>query len=125
MKSWKEWTKKLKREVFTLYYAYQDPRTPIWTKIVITIVVAYAFSPVDLIPDFIPILGYLDDLILLPIGIAFAIKIIPIPVLEDSRKKADSMLLTKKPKNWIAGSIIVLVRLIFIGWLIYLIYTFF
>jgi uncharacterized membrane protein YkvA (DUF1232 family) len=77
IEQWKSWVKKLKREIFTLYYAYQNPHTPFFAKFATILVVAYAFSPIDLIPDFIPILGYLDDLILLPIGIMLAIKLIP------------------------------------------------
>jgi uncharacterized membrane protein YkvA (DUF1232 family) len=64
---WKQWAHKLRFEVFTLYFAYRNPRTPWFAKIWAAIVVAYAFSPIDLIPDFIPIIGYLDDLVLIPL----------------------------------------------------------
>ncbi len=70
--------------------------------------VAYAFSPVDLIPDFIPVLGYLDDLILLPLGIAVVIRMIPKEVMRECLSKAQSELLKKKRKNWIAGAIVIL-----------------
>lgn len=71
-----------------LYIACRDPRTPWLPKAIAALVVAYALSPVDLIPDVIPVLGYLDDLVLLPLGIMLAIRLIPPPVLEESRKKA-------------------------------------
>lgn len=77
----KNWAKQLKRQIYVLYLAYKDPRMPLFTKIFTVSVVAYAFSPIDLIPDFIPILGYLDDLILVPLGVYFALKLIPKPVL--------------------------------------------
>ena len=78
----------LKRETLVLYFAARDPRTPRAAKLVIAIVVAYALSPIDLIPDFIPILGYLDDLVLLPLGVYLAIKMIPATVLADARQAA-------------------------------------
>jgi len=69
-------------------------------------VVAYALSPIDLIPDFVPILGYLDDLILIPAGIALALKMIPADVMEKARLKADKQQLNEKPTNWVAGVLI-------------------
>ena len=78
----------LKRETHALYLAARDPRTPWLAKLVIAIVVAYALSPIDLIPDFIPILGYLDDVLLLPLGIYLALKLIPAAVLADARQAA-------------------------------------
>jgi len=85
---WKSWTKALRTEVFALSLAYKDPRTPRHAKIVAACVVAYAFSPIDLIPDPIPVLGYLDDILILPFGIALAIKLIPPGVMEDARRRA-------------------------------------
>ncbi len=78
----------LKRETVALYLAARDPRTPWAAKLVVTIVVAYALSPIDLIPDFIPVVGYLDDLVLLPLGIFLALKLIPAKVLADARQAA-------------------------------------
>ena len=68
----KTWAKGLKKNIFVLYLAYKDPRVPWYAKLLAICVVAYAFSPIDLIPDFIPILGYLDDIILVPLGIKLA-----------------------------------------------------
>jgi uncharacterized membrane protein YkvA (DUF1232 family) len=80
----------LKKEVTVIYYAYQNPKTAILPKIIIFIALAYALSPIDLIPDFIPILGYLDDIIIIPALIALSIKLIPIDILDESRKKAET-----------------------------------
>ena len=80
----------MKNEAFAVYLAAKDPRTPWYAKAVAFLTTAYAFSPIDLIPDFIPILGYLDDLILVPAGIALAIRLIPAEVLEEARGKVTS-----------------------------------
>ena len=79
---------RLKREITALYLAYKDPRVPWTAKVFSAVVVGYALSPLDLIPDFIPVLGYLDDLILLPLGIWLALKMIPPEVLAECRQKA-------------------------------------
>ncbi|MCG7344680.1 DUF1232 domain-containing protein [Sporosarcina sp. ACRSL] len=124
-KNIKAWAKSLKRQIFILYYAYQDPRTPWYAKLFTACVVAYAFSPIDLIPDFIPILRYLDDVILLPIGIWLALKMIPNNVLSDCEVKAEERMKNGKPKNWIVGSLIVLVWSFIIIWAFIKIYSFF
>ena len=80
----------LKRETTALYFAYRDPRTPWFARAFSALVVAYLFSPIDLIPDFIPILGYLDDLVLVPLGISLALKMIPKEVISDARERADN-----------------------------------
>ena len=98
----------MKIEIYALYLAYRDPRVPWYAKLFGAIVVAYALSPVDLIPDFIPIIGYLDDMILLPLGIVIAIRMIPKAVMEDCYEKAGSVISGGK-KNWIAGGIIIAV----------------
>jgi len=77
----------LKNEAFAVYLASKDPRTPWYAKAMIFFVVAHTFSPIDLIPDFIPILGYLDDLIITPLGLALAIRMIPAQVLAEARAK--------------------------------------
>jgi len=86
---WKRQVKLLRAETYALYLAYRDPRVPWYSKAFAALVVGYAFSPIDLIPDFIPILGYLDDLILVPIGITIALKMIPNEVMVDARQKAE------------------------------------
>jgi uncharacterized membrane protein YkvA (DUF1232 family) len=84
----KGWAKKLKTELQALYLAYREPRVPLHARIFAAVVVAYAFSPIDLIPDPIPMLGYLDDLILVPLGIALAVRMIPATVLQQCCTKA-------------------------------------
>ena len=109
MQRWKQRARHLKREVYALYLACKDPRVPWHARILAICVVGYAFSPLDLIPDFIPILGHIDDLILIPLGVAAVIKLIPPPVLQECRDKAQAALDQRKPTNWVAGSIIVLI----------------
>jgi uncharacterized membrane protein YkvA (DUF1232 family) len=106
---WKAKARKLKQEVYALYLASRDRRVPWYARLVAIVVVSYAFSPIDLIPDPIPVLGYLDDLILIPLGIALVIKLIPAEVLQDCREKAALTMNTGKPKNWVAGGIIILI----------------
>ncbi|WP_003542470.1 YkvA family protein [Desulfotomaculum nigrificans] len=108
IKKLKNWAKNFKSEVYTLYLAYRDPRVPWYAKLFIACVVGYAFSPIDLIPDFIPVLGYLDDLVLIPLGVTLALKMIPEPVLEEARKKAIDFR-PGKPKSWGAAIIIIAV----------------
>ena len=84
----KVWARNLKRDVIALWLAARDPRVPWYAKALSAAVAAYALSPIDLIPDFIPILGYLDDLLIVPIGIWAAIKLIPEPIMADLRAKA-------------------------------------
>ncbi len=106
---WKQRARRLRREVYALYVAYRDPRVPWYARLVAALVVAYAFSPLDLIPDVVPVLGYLDDLILLPLGIALALRLIPAVVMMDSRARADAILQQGKPVNKVAAFVIVLI----------------
>ncbi len=96
--------------------AYRDERVPWYAKLFTMLVVAYAFSPIDLIPDFIPILGYLDDLILVPLGVYLALKLIPKEVLEDCKRKVEERQITSKPKNWITGIIIITLWILVFVW---------
>ena len=99
----------MKLEINALTLAYKREDTPIISKVLIGVIVAYAFSPVDLIPDFIPILGYLDDLILLPILIFIAIKLIPEKIMEECRVEARNDKNNERQKNWIAGGVIIFI----------------
>jgi uncharacterized membrane protein YkvA (DUF1232 family) len=110
------WAKRLKRQIFVLYVAYKDSRTPWFAKLFAACVVTYAFSPVDLVPDFIPVLGYLDDLILVPLGVSLALKMRPEMVILECREKAEELLKKGKPKNWFVGSLIVLLWIVALGW---------
>lgn len=116
----KKRAKQLKSELYVLLLAYRDPRVPLYAKLFVMCVVAYAFSPIDLIPDFIPILGYLDDLILVPLGIMLAIRMIPREVLVGCRKLAEERRLQGKPRNWIAGILIIFIWIGCALWLVYL-----
>lgn len=107
IEAWKLKAKQLKRDIHAVYLAMKDPRTPWYARALAAIIVGYAFSPIDLIPDPIPVLGYLDDLVLLPLGIILLVKVIPPEILSDCRAKAAAEAGSKKPKNWIAGSIII------------------
>lgn len=98
--------RQLKSMVMVIYYAYRDPRTPWFAKLFAGLVVAYAFSPIDLIPDFIPVLGLLDDLLLIPIGVSICLKMIPRDVIESATEKA--RLSQDKPTNIWAAIFIVL-----------------
>jgi uncharacterized membrane protein YkvA (DUF1232 family) len=108
------WAKQLKRQTMTLWFCYRHPQTPWLPKWVSIFVVAYALSPIDLIPDFIPVLGYLDDVIILPLGILLALRLMPAQVLEQCQHKAieweNSHL--KRPVNRFAAVIVVVVWLI-------------
>lgn len=103
--------------MFVLYLSYKDPRVPWYARLFTLLVVAYAFSPIDLIPDFIPILGYLDDLIIVPLGIYVAMKLIPQPVLQDCRAKAEEIRKQGKPKNWFTGALFIVIWIICAVWL--------
>ncbi len=108
LQRWKQRARALKKEVYALYLAYRDSRTPWYAKVVAALVVAYAFSPIDLIPDPIPVLGYLDDLVLIPLGAALALRLIPPDVMSDARVKAEDLLRAGKPVSW-GGVVIVAV----------------
>jgi uncharacterized membrane protein YkvA (DUF1232 family) len=98
--SWKNSVKKIKSDIPALFFALKEKETPVVAKIMAGITVAYALSPIDLIPDFIPILGYLDDFILLPVLIALTVKLIPKAILERSRLKAEEMSNKRLSKKW-------------------------
>ena len=110
--NWRQRASELKTETYAVYLAYRHPGVPWYAKVLAAGVVAYAFSPIDLIPDFIPVLGYLDDLVLIPLGIAVVIKMIPPEILAECREKARLEMNTGKPVNWIAAIIIAAIWLI-------------
>jgi uncharacterized membrane protein YkvA (DUF1232 family) len=119
---WKKRAQQLKTEVYALYLAYKDPRTPCYARMLSALVVAYAFSPIDLIPDPIPVLGYLDDLVLIPLGVYLALKLIPKEVMVDSRARAIEVMAEGKPVNKVAALVIVLIWIgvvVFMGLMVY------
>jgi uncharacterized membrane protein YkvA (DUF1232 family) len=122
IESWKIKSRKLRSEIYALYLTSKHPRTPWYAKVLAALIIGYALSPIDLIPDFIPVVGYLDDLILVPLGIALLIKIIPGDILEECRAKAEANLSRRKPKSWVAAIIIVLIWLLAISLILTLIW---
>lgn len=108
LEEWRRRAGRLKAETYAVYLAYEDPRMPLYAKLFAALVVGYAFSPVDLIPDFIPILGYLDDLVLVPLGVALAVRMIPTEVLSESRRRAREMVERgERPVSRAAAAVIV------------------
>ena len=106
--TWKGRARALKCEAYTLYLTVRDPRVPWYARAVAFCVVAYALSPIDLIPDPIPVLGYLDDLLLVPLGVALAVKLVPPEVLAEHREAARALLDGPRLKSWVGGLIVVL-----------------
>jgi uncharacterized membrane protein YkvA (DUF1232 family) len=109
----KRWAGTLKRDVHALYLASRDPRVPWYAKAIGIAVAAYAASPIDLIPDFIPVIGYLDDLIIVPLGIALVIRLIPPEIMEEHRALAIKA--RERPVSWRAAGVIVTVWALAIG----------
>jgi uncharacterized membrane protein YkvA (DUF1232 family) len=115
----KRWAGRLIAEVHALYLAYKDPRLPWYARIFAACVVEYAFSPIDLIPDSVPVLGYLDDLILIPLGVALAIRMIPEDALAECRERARAD--EGRPVNRIAAAVVVAVWLSLAALAVYLV----
>jgi uncharacterized membrane protein YkvA (DUF1232 family) len=105
--SWKQRARQLRVETYAVWLAYKDPRVPWYARVFAACVVGYAFSPIDLIPDPIPVLGYLDDLVLIPLGIALALRMIPPEVMVQCRQRAEAAMHEGKPTNWKAAAAIV------------------
>ena len=112
IQNWQKQADYLKQESYALYFVYRHPETPRYVKVLSGIIVAFVFSPIDLIPDFIPILGYLDDLVLVPLGISLVLKMVPENVKDECRKQAQKELDSQKPVNWFAA---IMIFLIWIG----------
>jgi uncharacterized membrane protein YkvA (DUF1232 family) len=113
IEKWKRRAKQLKIEIYAIYLAYKDPRVPWYARIFAACVVGYAFSPIDLIPDPIPILGYLDDLILIPLGVVLALKMIPKEVMAECRERSQEIMRQGKPINRIAAIVIIAIWILF------------
>lgn len=115
--SLKNWAKRIKRDGVTLWFAGRNPRTPWYAKALGVFVVAYALSPIDLIPDFIPVLGYVDDVLLLPGLIWLAIKLLPQDVLDECRSQADAWIASKRGKPVSkAGAVLVVLLWLMACW---------
>jgi uncharacterized membrane protein YkvA (DUF1232 family) len=107
----RQWARRVKRDTYALSLAVRDPRTPWYAKVVAACVVAYAFSPIDLIPDFIPVLGYLDDVIVVPLGIVLALRLIPADVMAECRARAEANRPASKPRDLIGAAVVVAIWL--------------
>jgi len=107
------WARRVKRDAVTLWFARAHPATPWYVKAMSVVVVAYALSPIDLIPDFIPVLGYLDDVILLPVLIWLTVRLLPSEVLADSRQKAEAWMAAQdvKPRSLAGAAVVILIWL--------------
>jgi uncharacterized membrane protein YkvA (DUF1232 family) len=116
---WKGQVRRLKVETYALYLAYNDARVPWYAKVFTAIIVGYAFSPFDLIPDFLPIIGYLDDFVIIPLGVLIALKMIPEPVMAECRVKAVEKMSQEGHQNWVAGVFVIIV------WILFLVLIFF
>lgn len=111
MQRLRDQARRLKRETMALYFAARDPATPWYAKAFLLFAVGYALSPIDPIPDFIPVLGLLDELILLPLALALALKLVPAPVMQAARARADAEMASERPRSYTAATIIVLLWL--------------
>ena len=116
--AWKKWATSLKNNIYALYLASRDTRVPILAKIIIALVVAYALSPIDLIPDFIPVVGYLDDLILLPLGVWLGIRLIPQEVWQECQALAVKQISELPPSRRAAIVIIIIWLLAIVGFIL-------
>jgi uncharacterized membrane protein YkvA (DUF1232 family) len=118
---WRQRVRELTRGSYALYLAARDPRVPWYAKAVVALVAGYAFSPIDLIPDFIPVLGYLDDLLLLPLGIALAIRLMPADVWRDCLARADARPAGCEPRSWTAAAVVITIWLAVLGLIVCLV----
>ncbi len=105
----KERARALERETYSVYLAARDPRTPWYARVTVGLVLAYLASPIDLIPDFVPVLGYLDDLVLVPAGIALALRMIPADVMVRARQQAAERLDGDEPTSRVGAALVVLI----------------
>ena len=121
----KEWVNRLKHDTLALWFACRDKRTPWGVRILGFLMVAYVFSPIDLIPDFIPVIGYLDELILIPAGLWVLLRLIPEQVLSDCRGKASEWLASgsAKPRSVLGAAIVIVTWIVIAWWLVSLFAT--
>jgi CubicO group peptidase (beta-lactamase class C family)/uncharacterized membrane protein YkvA (DUF1232 family) len=115
----RDWARRLRSETLALYLAARDRRTPWYARLLVAAIVAYALSPIDLIPDFVPVLGYLDDVVLVPLGIALALRLIPAEVMAEARERARAELAGDRPRSRVAAIVVVgiwVLALVAVGW---------
>jgi uncharacterized membrane protein YkvA (DUF1232 family) len=114
---WSRKARELSADSHALYLAARDPRVPWYAKLLAAVVVAYAVSPVDLIPDFIPVIGLLDDMIIVPLGLALAYKMIPREVMEEHRREARGRLAKEVPRRWTGAAVVICIWILLL-WLV-------
>jgi uncharacterized membrane protein YkvA (DUF1232 family) len=117
---WKLWARQLTAQTYALYLAYRHPRTPWYAKVFAALVVGYVFSPIDPIPDFIPFVGLLDEMVVVPIGVLLAAKMTPPDVFEECKEKAREVAEGEKPMSRIAAVVIVAVWLLCVALAVFL-----
>src|SRR5215212_265845 len=120
LEAWKRWTRQLSAQTYALYLAYRHPRTPWYAKVLAALIVGYVFSPIDPIPDFIPGVGLLDEMVVVPIGVVIAAKMILQDVLEECREKAREVAEGEKPVSRVAAGVVVTVWLLCVGLAVFL-----
>jgi uncharacterized membrane protein YkvA (DUF1232 family) len=120
LQTWKRWARRLSAQTYALYLAYRHPKTPWYAKAFAALIVGYVFSPIDPIPDFIPVVGLLDEMVVVPIGVLLAAKMIPPAVLEECREKAREVAEGEKPVSRVAAVVIVAVWVLCVALAVYL-----
>jgi uncharacterized membrane protein YkvA (DUF1232 family) len=118
IQAWEQRAERLKSETYTLYFAYRHPRTPWYAKVFAALVVGYAFGPIDPIPDFIPGVGLLDEMVVVPIGVLIAAKMIPADVFAECREKARGQ--AEKPVSRVAAVVVLAMWLLCVGLAVWL-----
>ena len=118
--AWKRWARQLSAQTYALYLAYRHPRTPWYAKVFAALIVGYVFSPIDPIPDFIPGVGLLDEMVVVPIGVLIAAKMIPPEVFEECKEKARGVAEGEKPVNRVAAVVVVAVWLLCVALAVFL-----
>ena len=120
VEAWKQRARQLSAQTYALYLAYRHPRTPWYAKLFAAMVVGYVFSPIDPIPDFIPGVGLLDEMVVVPIGVLIAAKMMPQDVLEECREKARAVAEGEKPVSRVAAAVVVTVWLLCVALAVFL-----
>src|SRR5918999_4954394 len=120
LESWKSRARQLSAQTYALYLAYRHPRTPWYAKVFAALVVSYVFSPIDPIPDFIPVVGLLDEMVVVPIGVLIAAKMIPREVMEECQQKAREVAEGQKPVSRVAAVVVVAVWLLCVALAVFL-----
>ena len=120
VEAWKQRARQLSAQTYTLYLAYRHPGTPWYAKVFVALVVGYVFSPIDPIPDFIPGVGLLDEMVVVPIGVLIAARMIPQDILEECREKAREVAAGEKPVSRVAAAVVVTLWLLCVALAVFL-----